>query len=153
MKIVITDCSWGSYDIEKQYLPQDAEVVCKQILTEEEVIETCRGAVATLSEYAPYTRRVLEALPDLKIISNSAMGVDNIDLDAAKELGITVANVPDYCFDEVAEHAMALILATLRNIPVYNEKVRKEKEWDFADAPKLYRINGMTMGLIGCGRY
>ena len=51
--------------------------------------------MATLSEYAPYTRRVLEALPDLKIISNSAMGVDNIDLDAAKELGITVANVPD----------------------------------------------------------
>ena len=48
---------------------------------------------------------------------------------------------------------MALILATLRNIPGYNEKVRKEKEWDFADAPKLYRINGMTMGLIGCGRY
>ena len=152
MKIVITDCSWGSYDVEKQYLPKDAEVVCKQILTEDEVIETCKGAVATLSEYAPYTRRVLEALPDLKIIANSAMGVDNIDLDAAKELGIAVANVPDYCFDEVAEHAMALILSTLRNIPGYNEKVRKDKEWDFADAPKLYRINGMTMGLIGCGR-
>ena len=62
MKIVITDCSWGNYDIEKQYLPQDAEVVCKQILTEEEVIETCQGAVATLSEYAPYTRRVLERM-------------------------------------------------------------------------------------------
>ena len=152
MKIVITDCSWGSYDVEKQHLPKDAEVVCTQILTEEEVIETCKGAVATLSEYAPFTRRVLEQLPDLKIIANSAMGVDNIDLDAAKELGIAVTNLPDYCFDEVAEHAMALILSTLRNIPGYNEKVRKEKKWDFADAPKLYRINGMTMGLIGCGR-
>ena len=65
-------------------------------------------------------RRVLEQLPDLKIIANSAMGVDNIDLDAAKELGIAVTNVPDYCFDEVAEHAMALILSTLRNIPGYN---------------------------------
>ena len=85
MKIVITDCSWGSYDVEKQHLPKDAEVVCTQILTEEEVIETCKGAVATLSEYAPFTRRVLEQLPDLKIIANSAMGVDNIDLDAAKE--------------------------------------------------------------------
>ena len=77
------------------------------------------------SEYAPFTRRVLEQLPDLKIIANSAMGVDNIALDAAKELGIAVTNVPDYCFDEVAEHAMALILSTLRNIPGYNEKVRK----------------------------
>ncbi len=152
MKIVITDCSWGAYDVEKQHLPQGAEVVCGQILTEEELIKTCQGAAATLSEYAPYTRRVLEQLPDLKIISNSAMGVDNIDLEAAKELGITVANVPDYCFDEVAEHAMALILSTLRNIPGYHNKVSQEKKWDFADAPKLYRINGMTLGLIGCGR-
>lgn len=151
MKIVITDCSWGSYDIEKKYLPSDADVVCTQILTEDEVIETCSGAIAALSEYAPFTRRVMEHLPSLKIISNSAMGVDNIDLAAAKELGITVANVPDYCFDEVAEHAMALILACLRNICGYNQKVH-EKEWDFADSPKLYRINGMTMGLIGCGR-
>lgn len=152
MKIVITDCSWGAYDVEKQYLPQDAEVMCGQILTEEELIKACQGAVATLSEYAPYTRRVLEQLPDLKIISNSAMGVDNIDLESARELGITVANVPDYCFDEVAEHAMALILSTLRNIPGYHNKVYQEKKWDFADAPKLYRINGMTLGLIGCGR-
>lgn len=152
MKIVITDCSWGAYDVEKQHLPQGAEVVCGQILTEDELIKACQGAAATLSEYAPYTRRVLEQLPDLKIISNSAMGVDNIDLEAAKELGITVANVPDYCFDEVAEHAMALILSTLRNIPGYHNKVSQEKKWDFADAPKLYRINGMTLGLIGCGR-
>lgn len=152
MKIVITDCSWGAYDVEKQHLPQGAEVVCGQILTEDELVKTCQGAAATLSEYAPYTRRVLEQLPDLKIISNSAMGVDNIDLEAAKELGITVANVPDYCFDEVAEHAMALILSTLRNIPGYHNKVSQEKKWDFADAPKLYRINGMTLGLIGCGR-
>lgn len=152
MKIVITDCSWNAYDVELKHLPQGAEVVCGQFLSEDALIEACQGAVATLSEYAPYTRRVLEQLPDLRIISNSAMGVDNIDLEAAKDLGITVANVPDYCFDEVAEHAMALILSTLRNIPGYNEKVCREKKWDFADAPKLYRINGMTLGLIGCGR-
>jgi len=79
--------------------------------------------------------------------------VDNIDLAAAKELGIAVANVPDYCFDEVAEHAMALILATLRNICGYNEKVTKEKKWDFGERPyDLYRINGSTLGLIGCGQ-
>lgn len=153
MKIVITDCSWASYDVEKKHLPADAEVVCTQILTEEEVIETCKGAVAALSEYAPFTRRVMEQLPDLKIISNSAMGVDNIDLQAAKELGIAVANVPDYCFDEVAEHAMALIVSLLRNICGYNEKVTHEKKWEFGDCPyKLFRIKGSTLGLIGCGQ-
>lgn len=152
MKIVITDCSWGSYDVEQKNLPADAEVVCKQILTEEEVIATCKGAVAAMSEYAPFTRRVMEQLPDLKIISNSAMGVDNIDLVAARELGIAVANVPDYCFDEVAEHAMALIVSQLRNICDYNEKVTQEKKWDFSDAPKLYRIKGSTLGMIGCGQ-
>lgn len=153
MKIVITDCSWSSYDVEQKNLPAEAEVVCTQILTEEEVIETCKGAVAAMSEYAPFTRKVMEQLPDLKIISNSAMGVDNIDLAAAKDLGIAVANVPDYCFDEVAEHAMALILAVLRNICGYNEKVTKEKKWDFGDRPyDLYRIKGSTLALIGCGQ-
>ena len=87
MKIVISDCSWNSYDVEKQHLPADAEVVCAQVQTEEEVLSVCKDAVAVLSEYGPYTRRVLEQLPNLKIISNSAMGVDNIDLEAAKEIG------------------------------------------------------------------
>lgn len=152
IKIVITDCSWGSCDVERRNLPPEAQVVCGQLRTEEEVIETCQDAVAAMSEYAPFTRRVMERLPGLKIISNSAMGVDNIDLEAARELGIAVANVPDYCFDEVAEHAMALILSALRNICGYNEKVTQEKKWDFSDGPRLYRIRGSVLGMIGCGQ-
>ena len=151
MKIVISDCSWNSYDVEKKYLPADAEIVCAQVRSEEDILSICKDADAVLSEYGPYTRRVLEKLPKLKIISNSAMGVDNIDLAAAKELGIAVANVPDYCFFEVAEHAMALMISTLRNIVGYDRKVH-EKVWDFAVAPKLYRIDGITLGMIGCGR-
>jgi len=151
MKIVISDCSWNAYDIEKKYLPADAEVVCAQVRSEQDILDICKDADAVLSEYGPYTRNVLKQLPKLKIISNTAMGVDNIDLEAAKELGIAVANVPDYCFFEVAEHAMALILSALRNIPAYNEKVH-QGIWDFAQAPKLYRINGSTLGMIGCGR-
>lgn len=152
MKVVISDCSWNAYDVEKRALPADAEVVCAQVRSEQDILDICKDADAVLSEYGPYTRKVLEQLPNLKIISNSAMGVDNIDLGAAKDLGIAVANVPDYCFDEVAEHAMALILAALRNICGYNQKVTQEKEWEFSDAPKLYRIRGITLGLIGCGR-
>ena len=151
MKVVISDCSWNAYDVEKKALPADAEVVCAQVRSEEDILEICKDADAVMSEYGPYTRRVLEQLPNLKIIANSAMGVDNIDLAAAKELGIAVANVPDYCFYEVAEHAMALILAALRNIVGYDNKVH-QKIWEFSDAPKLYRINGATLGMIGCGR-
>ena len=151
MKVVISDCSWNSYDIEKKALPADAEVVCAQVKTEEDILNICKDADAVLSEYGPYTRRVLEQLPKLKIIANSAMGVDNIDLEAAKELGIAVTNVPDYCFYEVAEHAMALIISALRNIVGYNKKVH-QGVWDFTDTPKLYRINGSTLGMIGCGQ-
>ena len=152
MKVVISDCSWNAYDVEIANLPKDWEVVCASVQSEEDILAICKDADAVLSEYGPYTRRVLGELKNLKIISNSAMGVDNIDLEAAKELGIAVANVPDYCFDEVAEHAMALILSCLRHIPGYNDDVRRNKNWDFAVAPKLYRINGQTLGLIGCGR-
>ncbi len=151
MKVVISDCSWNAYDVEKKTLPADAEVVCTQVKSEDDILNICKDADAVMSEYGPYTRRVLEKLPKLKIIANSAMGVDNVDLVAAKELGIAVTNVPDYCFYEVAEHAMALIIASLRNIVGYNEKVH-EKIWDFAQSPKLYRINGITLGMIGCGR-
>lgn len=135
MKVVISDCSWNAYDVEKKALPADAEVVCAQVRSEEDILEICKDADAVMSEYGPYTRRVLEQLPNLKIIANSAMGVDNIDLAAAKELGIAVANVPDYCFYEVAEHAMALILAALRNIVGYDNKVH-QKIWEFSDAPQ-----------------
>ncbi|MDD5922685.1 MAG: C-terminal binding protein [Eubacteriales bacterium] len=153
MKIVVTDCSWGSYDIEKKYLPQDAEVVCEQITSDEDkLIEVCKDATAALSEYAPWTRRVMEACPNLKIIAQTAMGFDNVDIEAAKDLGITVTNVPDYCFDEVAEHAAALLVSLMRNTIGYDEVIKTKKVWDFKIAPKLYRINGETLGLIGCGR-
>lgn len=151
LKVVITDCSWGSTDVEIKYLPEDAEVKCCQILTEDELIAECKDADAILSEYAPLSKRVLKELKNLKIVSNTAIGVDNIDVPAAKELGIAVANVPGYCAYEVADHAMALMLACLRNVVTYERKVRK-RIWDINDAPKMDRIAGQKLGLLGFGR-
>ena len=133
MKVVISDCSWNAYDVEKRALPADAEVVCAQVRSEQDILDICKDADAVLSEYGPYTRKVLEQLPKLKIISNSAMGVDNIDLAAAKDLGIAVANVPDYCFDEVAEHAMALILAAYLRSDNANADRLDAQEWLYPD--------------------
>ena len=154
MKVVISDCSWNAYDVEKANIPADWEVVCAQIdhTDEDALIEVLKDADAAMSEYCHYTRRVMEACPKLKIISDSSMGTDNVDLAAAKELGIAVANVPRYCIHEVAEHIAAMVLSILRFIPGYDRSVRDDKAWDFTVAPKLYRIEGMTVGLIGCGR-
>jgi D-3-phosphoglycerate dehydrogenase len=151
MKVVIADCSWNSYDEEIRNLPKDADIVCAQISQEDELIKACKDADAVLAEYAPLTRRVLEQLKKVKIISNTAIGVDNIDVAAAKDLGIAVANVPNYCAYEVADHAMALMLASMRNIVVYERKVR-QGIWDINDAPTMQRIAGQKLGLLGFGR-
>ena len=154
MKVVISDCSWNAYDVEKAALPADWEVVCAQVDHEDEdaLIKVLKDADGAMSEYCHYTRKVMEACPKLRIISDSSMGTDNIDLAAAKDLGIAVANAPRYCIHEVAEHIAAMVLSILRYIPGYDRSVKEDKVWDFTAAPKLYRIEGMTVGLIGCGR-
>jgi D-3-phosphoglycerate dehydrogenase len=77
--------------------------------------------------------------------------VDNIDVEAATEYGIIVANVPDYCVDEVSTHTMALILACARGIILLDRK-RREKKWDFILAKPLFRTKGKNLGLFGLGR-
>jgi D-3-phosphoglycerate dehydrogenase len=150
LKIVVTDCSWENIDVERKYLPQNAIVEGYQCKTEEEVIEVCKDADAVLSEYAPLTRKVLESLNKCKIISNTAIGTDNIDVNAASEMGIAVANVPGYCVNEVADHTMALILSSSRNIVKFDREVRKQK-WDIAEGYSLKRLDGQTLGLVGFG--
>ena len=76
-----------------------------------------RDADALLVQWAPITRRVMKALPNLKGVVRYGVGVDNIDLDAARELRIGVANVPTYCLEEVSNHAMAMMLSLARRIP------------------------------------
>ena len=151
LKIVITDCSWGTIDVETKYLPQEATVEGYQLKSEEEVIALCRDADAILAEYAPLSEKVLKQLKKCKIISNSSIGVDNIDVKAATELGIAVANVPGYCAYEVAEHTMALILASCRNIVRYNKAIKEGNAWDIDSAPPMKRMKGQVLGLIGFG--
>ncbi|HNT04026.1 MAG TPA: C-terminal binding protein [Bacillota bacterium] len=151
LNVVITDCSWGNIEVEKEYLPENAVVEGYQLITEDEVIEACSDADAILSEYAPITAKALKALKKCKIISNSAIGFDNIDVKAAEELGIAVANVPGYCAHEVADHAMSLILAASRNIVVYDKAVRKG-EWNYEIGLEMDRLKGQVLGLAGFGK-
>lgn len=150
IKIVIADCSWNSIAIEKSQFPEDWIVEGHQCKTEDDLIRVCGDADGILAEYAPVTRRVLEHLQHCRIVSNTSTGYDNIDAAAAKELGISVANVPNYCTGEVADHTMALILAGLRNIVRYHESIR-QGIWDQDAVPPMHRLQGNTLGLVGFG--
>jgi D-3-phosphoglycerate dehydrogenase len=151
-KVVITDCDHPSVEIEKEILGEiKPEFVLAHCNTEDEVIEAAKDADGIINQYAPITKRVIESLKKCKVIARYGVGVDNIDIEAAIEHKIIVANVPDYCVDEVSTHAIALILACARGITLLDNKIR-EKRWDFTLAKPLFRTKGKTLGLFGLGR-
>jgi D-3-phosphoglycerate dehydrogenase / 2-oxoglutarate reductase len=101
-------------------------------------------------ECVPITRKVIESLPQLKVIARYGIGIDVIDLKAASEHKVFVLNVPDYCIDEVSDHALALLLGSARKIIPLNNHI-KSGNWGFHFAQPFYRIKGRTLGLIGFG--
>jgi D-3-phosphoglycerate dehydrogenase len=120
---------------------------------EKDRVRMTEGADVIVVGGAWMTREFLSALPHLKGIVRLGIGVDTVDLDAATDLGIVVANIPDFCSDEVAEHALALILAVTRTIVLADRKTR-QGEWvpgmqDFFRP--MRRLSGQTLGLVGLG--
>jgi D-3-phosphoglycerate dehydrogenase len=151
-QVIITDCDHGSIEEEKEEFGRiGAELVLSQVREEEELIRTCKEADGLLNQYAPLTRKVLEHLPKCKVVARYGVGVDSVDLKAATDLGIIVANVPDYCIDEVSDHTIAFILSLMRKAVFFNERV-KSGQWDFRSGIPIHRLRGMTLGLIGSGK-
>ena len=151
-RVVITDCDQGSIEEEKDEFGKiGAELILAQVQKEEDLIRACREADGLLNQYALLTRRVLENLPKCKVVSRYGVGVDSVDLRAATDLGIIVANVPDYCIDEVSNQTIAMILTLIRKVAFFDQKV-KTGQWDFRLGIPIYRIHGKTLGLIGCGK-
>lgn len=130
--------------------------VCR---TEDDLIALARDADAVLiSSREPITRRVVENLPRCKVITRHAVGIDQIDLDAAAEHGIVVSHVPDYCTTEVADHAMALILALNRRIVAFDQDLRRgawvehRHHMDRILRGPIPPLREQTLGLVGIGR-
>ncbi len=119
--------------------------------TEDEVIRACADADAILCARAPMTRRVLESLPRCRVVVRMGVGYDVVDLRAATELGIMVANVPDYCVDEVADHAIALLLACRRKLLLLDRRLRSGA-WDLTPVQPIMGFRGSRLGLLGFGR-
>jgi D-3-phosphoglycerate dehydrogenase len=116
----------------------------------EDIVAVAKDADAVLVTYAKLTRDVLMQLTRCRAIGRFGLGVDNIDLPTAKEKGIAVNYVPDYCIREVSDHAMALLLALIRKIPLSNKLVQSGR-WEMPAVVPIRRIEGTVLGLIGFG--
>jgi D-3-phosphoglycerate dehydrogenase len=120
--------------------------------TEEELIEALRDADAAICWHEPYTRHVLAHAPRLRGIIRTGVGVDTVDLDAATEYGIMVANFPDFCIPEVANHALVLLLVCAKKV-VHLDRTLRAQGWEAARALRspMGPIHGETLGLIAFG--
>jgi D-3-phosphoglycerate dehydrogenase len=122
-----------------------------ELESEDDVIRVCARADALIPAYAPLTSRVLDQLPDCRIVAFMATGYNSVDLDAATARGIVVTNVPDYCTQEVADHAMGFLLALGRNLLRHHSCVL-DGQWDYEACGKPDRISHQSLGIIGLGR-
>src|SRR5579872_76090 len=149
--IAITDSPFPSLDPAKKALTRlDPEYRMANSASADDILAVARDADAILVTYAKLAGELLRQLKNCKAIGRFGLGVDNIDLPAAKELGIAVNYVPDYCLREVSDHAMALLLALARKIPFSNRLVQSGR-WEVPPIVPLHRLEGRVLGLIGFG--
>ncbi len=150
-KVVLTDYVWESLEVENTTLAGLAELVALQTKKPDEFLAQAADCDALLNTYAgPITSEVMAKMPKCKIIARYGIGVDTIDLDAATQAGIIITNNPTYCIEEVAEHTMALLLASARKIAFYDRLVRAGR-WEVPPGKPLFRLAGSTLGLVGFG--
>jgi D-3-phosphoglycerate dehydrogenase len=115
------------------------------------ILEVASGADALLVTYAKITAEMIQQMPRCRIISRFGIGVDNVDIAAATGAGIVVTKVPDYCIDEVSDHALALLLALARKIPFASARVHAGR-WEMKAVVPIHRLRGSVLGLVGFGR-
>jgi len=149
--VLVTDHPWSSIDAEVETLAGvGARLVLAQTGEQAELVELARDADAILTCFARTSEAVVAAAERLQVIGRYGIGVDNIAVDMASARGVLVTNVPSYCEHEVAEHALALMLALARRIPIYDRGVR-EGDWSLQRGAPIHRIHGGTLGIIGFG--
>ncbi|QDU07606.1 C-terminal binding protein [Gimesia aquarii] len=151
-RVLITDRAWPDCEVERKELALvDAEVIeAPPGADEQTLIEYATGVDAIATCWAPVTEAVIAAAPRCKTIARLGIGLDNIDVKYASSKKIPVTNVPDYCIPEVADHAIALMLASLRNVAFFHHQT-KQGIYDLAVAPIPHRVSTLTMGVFGFG--
>jgi D-3-phosphoglycerate dehydrogenase len=150
--VVIADYDYGDVEIERAIIERAGfELIAAQCKTEEEVIEVAHAAAAVVAQYATISARVIGELPDCRVIARYGTGVDIVDVDAATKHNVLVTNVPnDWCENEVADHAMALLLAVARKVNVYDRATRAGI-WRWQSGAPIHRLRGSILGLLSFG--
>lgn len=139
------------YSIQAEIFKKNGiEFILEDCQTEDEIIEKCKDADILLVIYRKITPRIMDALKNCKVILRYGIGYDVIDVPAATERGIKVCNSPTHCLDEVATHTVAMMLAIVRQLVIYNESVKSGK-WLANVGIKPHRLSSQTIGLIGFG--
>jgi len=152
-KAVVTDYTFSDLDLERQTLAAaDCELIGRQCKTQDELIQLCSEADGVITQFARVNAEVIGAMKRARVIVRYGIGVDNVALDAARDGGIPVCNIPDYCLNEVADHTLAFILAATRQIVSHTARLRAGK-WGLATPlAAMKTLCHLTVGVVGFGR-
>ncbi len=152
-RVLITDHVWPSVEPERAVLAKvGAELVVAPDGEEDTLASLARDVDGIMTCFANVTERVVREAERCVVIGRYGVGVDNIAVDLATELGIAVTYVPDYCVDEVSAHAMALLLSWNRKVALFNSAV-KDAGWDSLKlGMPMPRLRGKNLGIVGFGR-
>lgn len=150
-RVVVSDQVFPDTDTERALLAEiDAELEVADG-TNEDIVERGRDADALLTTFAPFDAATIGQLGACRIIARYGIGVDNVDLDAARDAGIAVTNVPDYCVEEVAVHTVALALAAHRKL-LASDRLVRDGGWGIGSLRPMPRLSELTVGLVGYGQ-
>lgn len=150
-RVLITDRAWPDTQIEEEILGQaDAELVEATASDESTLAQMASDVDAIATTWAKVTDRVIRSSPRCRIVARLGIGLDNIAVETATQLGIPVTNCPEYCLSEVSDHALALLLACARQIGFFHLRT-KEGEYNLSSAPPMRRLSQQTVGLVGLG--
>ena len=150
--VVIADYDFGDLDVERSILePLGFDVVGLQAKSEDDLIDAAGRCDAIINQYARVGARTIAAMTRCKVIARYGVGVDIVDVEAATRAGVLVTNVRDYCTEEVADHAVALWLASARRLAEYDRATHRGI-WRWQSGQPVHRLRGRTMGIVSFGK-
>ena len=154
MKVAVTDYSFPDLTVEESILQPAGHAIAawKERKSAAELPALVADADAVITQFAPVNADVIASMQKARVIVRYGIGVDNVDLAAARAKGIPVCNVPDYCIDEVADHTLAFILATTRQV-VTNSNTLTGGKWGLATSlDHMKALRDLAVGVVGFGR-
>ena len=150
-KVLMLGTIFPDTQLEEEILKEiGAELILIPNADEGTLMPHLPDADAIVTTYVQVTEKMLDATKRCRVVVRTGIGVDAIDVPAATRRGIFVANVPDYCYDEVSDHTLALALALQRKITTLSQKA-KRKKWELSEAKPMLALRNQIYGLVGFG--